>query len=138
MEPQKTRKIQKSSEVEFLYKDESYALLGAVFEVYKDKGCGFLEDVYHECLEIELRELKIPAVSKPKLELEYKGHRLRKMYESDLICYGKITLELKACKSIDSAHIAQLHNYLKATGMRVGYVINFGSYPKASFQRVIV
>lgn len=122
----------------FLYKDESYALLGAVFEVYKDKGCGFLEDVYHECLEVELRELKIPAVSKPKLELEYKGQRLRKRYEPDLICYGKIRLELKACKLIDSVHIAQLHNYLKATGMRVGYVINFGSYPKASFHRVIV
>lgn len=138
MEPQNTRKIQKSSEMEFLYEDESYALLGAVFEVYKDRGCGFLEDVYHECLEIELRELKIPAVSKPKLELEYKGHRLRKRYEPDLICYGKIILELKACKSIDPVHIAQLHNYLKSTGLRVGYVINVGSYPKASFHRGIV
>ncbi|MFD2159267.1 GxxExxY protein [Rubritalea tangerina] len=124
--------------MEFLYKEESYKILGAIFEVYREKGCGFLEDVYQECLEIEMKSQGIPAVSKPKLELEYKGQKLRKSYEPDVICYGKIVLELKACKAIDPVHIAQLHNYLKATGMRVGYVVNFGSYPKAHYQRVVV
>lgn len=124
--------------MEFLYKDEGYAILGAVFEVYKEKGCGFLEDVYQECLEVEFREQKIPAVSQPKLEMEYKGHKLRKSYEPDFICYGKIILELKATKTIEPIHIAQLHNYLKATGMRVGYVIAFGSYPKSLYHRVVV
>lgn len=124
--------------MEFLYKDEGYAILGAVFEVYREKGCGFLEDVYQECLEIEFREKKIPAVSQPKLELEYKGQKLRKHYEPDFICYGKIILELKATKTIEPIHIAQLHNYLKSTGLRVGYVIAFGSCPKAIYHRVIV
>ena len=124
--------------MEFYYKDESYKVLGAVFEVYKDKGCGFLEDVYQECLEIELRKQGIPAISKPKLELEYKGQKLQKYYEPDLVCYSKIILELKACKAISDQHLAQLQNYLRATNMKVGYIINFGRYPKVEYQRVVL
>lgn len=124
--------------MEFYYKDESYKVLGAVFEVYKNKGCGFLEEVYQECLEIEFRKQGIPAVSKPRLELEYKGQKLKKYYEPDMVCYSKIILELKACKAIADEHLAQLQNYLRATGMKVGYVINFGSHSKVEYQRVVL
>ena len=136
--PQKAQKTQTVQIMGFLYKEECYKILGAVFEVYRNKGCGFLDEVYQECLEIELRNQTIPAVSKPHLELEYKGQLLRKTYQPDLVCYGKIILELKACKAIDDVHKAQLQNYLRATGMRVGYLVNFGSPHKATVIRIIL
>ena len=133
MEPQNTRKTQK----EFLYKNESYAIRGAVFEVYREMGCGFLEAVYQECLERELANQGIPFVSQSELELFYKGERIQQSYKPDLICYGKIIVELKAVKEICDEHRAQLHNYLKATGLQLGFLINFGHFPKATIERVV-
>lgn len=72
---------------EILYKEESYKIVGACFEVYRNKGCGFLEMVYHECLEIEFQLQAIPHVPKRSLVLEYQGHPLRSIYEPDFICY---------------------------------------------------
>ncbi len=118
-----------------LLQDETHAILGACFEVYREKGCGFLEDVYQECLEIEFGIRGIPFVTRQPLMLEYKGHRLRKAYEPDFICFDSVVLEIKAAKNIDDAHRAQLINHLRATGHRVGLLVNFGHYPKAQHER---
>lgn len=121
-----------------LFKDESYAIRGACFEVYKDKGCGFLENVYQECLAIEFEHLNIPHVAQPTLELGYRGKTLTQTYKPDFICYNEIILELKASKNLDDSHRAQLHNYLKATNKRLGLLINFGHHPKVQIERIIL
>ena len=120
-----------------IYKDESFKINGACFEVYKEKGCGFLEDVYQECLEIELEMQHIEFTAQSPLKLEYKGHPLKKKYIPDFICFGKIIVEIKAVKEITDAHRAQLQNYLKATGYKLGLLINFGHYPKVQIERIV-
>lgn len=122
---------------EILYKEESYKIVGACFEVYREKGCGFLEPVYQECMEIELRLQGIPCVPKKSLALEYKGCPLRSTYEPDFICYDTIVLEVKAATELTDEHRAQLQNYLKATGMKLGLLVNFGHYPKAQVERMV-
>jgi GxxExxY protein len=121
-----------------LYKEECYAIQGAVFEVYREMGSGFLEAVYQECLEREFERRGIPHQRKVELTLTYKGEELKKTYEADLICYGKIILELKAVKEVGNEHRAQLFNYLKATGLRLGLLVNFGHHPKATVERIIL
>ena len=121
---------------EILYKEDSYKIVGACFEVYREKGCGFLEPVYQECLEIELRLQGIPYTPKKPLALEYKGNPLRATYEPDFICYEKIVLELKAVSELADEHRAQVQNYLKATGLKLGLLVNFGHYPKAQVERI--
>lgn len=119
-----------------IYQEEGYKINGACFEVYKDKGCGFLEDVYQECLEIEFVEQGIPFQAQAPLTLEYKGRPLRKKYIPDFICFGKIIVEIKAVKEITDEHRAQVQNYLKATGYKLGLIINFGHYPKVQIERI--
>jgi len=121
-----------------LYKDESYQLNGAIFEVYRDKGCGFVEPVYQECLEIELTARDVPFVSQPELRLEYKGKRLGQTFRPDLVCFGKIIVELKAARSLTDEHRAQLMNYLKATNLRLGLLVNFGHYPNVAIERIVM
>jgi len=118
-----------------IYEEETFAIRGAVFEVYREMGCGFLEAVYQECLEKELRSKGIPFVSQPDLKLSYKGESLQQVYKPDLICYEQIIVELKAVKELGQEHKAQVINYLKATNLRLGLLINFGSYPKAQIER---
>lgn len=122
---------------EIVYKDESYAIMGACFEVYKEKGSGFLEAVYQECLEIEFAQRKIPFASQRELELTYKGQKLRQVYRPDFICFDLIIVEIKAVSTLANEHRAQLHNYLKATGMNLGLLINFGHHPKLEYERVV-
>jgi GxxExxY protein len=129
--------MQNMQKEDFPLKEESYAILGAVFAVYGEMGCGFLEAVYQECLERELRERQIPFTPQPVLSIAYKGQSLRQTYQPDLICFDKIVLELKAVTGLAPEHRAQLHNYLKATGLPVGYLVNFGHYPKVEFERVV-
>lgn len=117
---------------------ETYDILGACFEVYREKGCGFLEDVYQECLEIEFEIRGIPFVVKPPLDLEYKGRKLRKRYEPDFFCHGQVILEIKAVKTIEDIHRAQVMNYLHATKIRIGLLVNFGHYPKVQHERFIL
>lgn len=119
-----------------LYKDECYAIQGAIFEVYREMGCGFLETVYQECLEREFANRGIPFAAQPDLTLRYKGERLKQIYKPDFICYEQIILELKAVKEIAPEHKAQVINYLKATGMKLGLLVNFGAYPKANITRL--
>ena len=121
-----------------LFEDESYAIRGAVFEVYREIGCGFLEAVYQECLETELAERNIPFEAQKELPLTYKGRPLTQIYKADLVCYGQIVLELKATKTITAEHRAQTINYLKAANIRLGLLINFGSHPKATIERLIL
>ena len=89
-----SREIREKCE-SILYKDECYLIQGAVFEVYREMGCGFLESVYQECLEIELKRCGIPFCRQVVLPLAYKGATLKQAYIPDLICYGKIIIELK-------------------------------------------
>ena len=121
-----------------LLENESYAIRGAVFEVYREMGCGFLEAVYQECMERELTQQGIPFEAQKKLSLLYKGQPLKQDYKPDLVCHGKIIVELKAVKVVAPEHRAQLLNYLKATGIRVGFLVNFGSYPKATIERLVL
>ncbi|MBT5017471.1 MAG: GxxExxY protein [Planctomicrobium sp.] len=121
---------------EILFKDESYRIMGAMFEVYREMGCGFLEAVYQECVEFELDDQKIPFVAQIRLDLNYKHHRLSSNYIPDIICFDKIVIDLKAVKEIADEHRAQVHNYLKASGYRLGMIINFGHYPKLQYERI--
>ncbi len=119
------------------FEEESYKIRGAVFEVYREMGCGFLEGVYQECLEKEFTKQKIPFISQKELLLHYKDEPLKVIYKPDFICYNSIILELKAVKNLENEHRAQIHNYLKATGLHLGFLINFGHFPKAEIERVI-
>jgi GxxExxY protein len=130
MKPRNTQK-------DFLYEKESYTIRGAVFAAYREMGCGFLEAVYQECLEKELQLRNIPFVSQPEVRLTYKGETLEQTYKPDLICYDSIIVELKAVNEICEIHRAQLHNYLKATGLKLGFLVNFGHYPKATIERIV-
>jgi GxxExxY protein len=121
---------------ELIYKEESYKIIGACFEVYTDKGAGFYEPVYHECLGIEFELQGIPAVSKPKQELEYKGRKLQQTFEPDYLCHRKIIVELKAVAELLNEHRAQVLNYLKATGFQLGLLVNFGHSPKLQYERI--
>ena len=121
-----------------LFKQEGYDLMGAAFEVYKEKGCGFLEAVYQECMEREVTARKIPFQAKPWLKIFYKGEPLLQGYEADLLVCAGIVTELKAVKQLLPEHEAQLLNYLRATGKRVGYLINFGAHPQLEWKRMIL
>jgi GxxExxY protein len=123
--------------IELLYKEESYKIVGACFEVYREKGCGFLEPVYQECMEIELRLQGVPYVQKKSLALEYKSCPLLSTYTPDFICHEKIVLELKAVTGLTDEHRAQVQNYLKATRLKLGLLVNFGHYPKAQVERIV-
>jgi GxxExxY protein len=122
--------------VELIHKDESYRIMGACFEVYKDKGAGFSETVYQECLELEFNSSgPFPATS--ELRLEYKGKPLTCKFIPDFLCFGEIIVELKAASELCDEHRAQMHNYLKATGFRLGLLVNFGHYPKLEYERIV-
>jgi GxxExxY protein len=101
-------------------------------------GCGFLEAVYQECMEKELRSRGVPFVAQEELKLTYKGMLLDQTYKPDLICYDSIIVELKALKELAPQHEAQALNYLKATGMKLALLINFGSYPKVTIRRLVL
>src|SRR6266404_5904676 len=109
---------------ELIFKDESYAIIGACFEVYREKGCGFLEAVYQECLELELGFQNILFDAQYPLILKYKGRELKQRYIPDFICFGKIALEIKAVSRLVDDHRAQVHNQLRATGYKPGILVN--------------
>jgi GxxExxY protein len=125
-------------ETDLLYKEETYAIRGAIFEVYREVGSGFLEAVYQECLERELEARSIPFVPQVELQMTYKGAALQQTYKPDLVCYGKIIVELKAMKELDNVHRAQVYNYLRLTGLRLGLLVNFGHFPMVTVERIVV
>ena len=119
-----------------IYEDLTYQIRGALFEVYKEKGAGFLEDVYQECLKIEFEMQEISFEAQHPLKLSYKNRPLKKKYIPDFICFGKIIVEIKAVSTITDAHRAQVQNYLKATGYKLGLIVNFGHHPKIQIERI--
>jgi GxxExxY protein len=125
-------------ESNIIYKEESYRVIGACFEVYREKGCGFVEPVYQECLEFELGLQQIPFQPQVELSLSYKGRPLKQRYVPDFICFGRIILEIKAVSELNDEHRAQVHNYLRATGYKLGLLVNFGHYPGVEHERIVV
>ena len=123
---------------DILFKEESYRIMGACFEVYKEMGCGFLEAVYQECLEIELASQGILFRPQADLALRYKDKVLKQVYIPDFVCWEKIILEIKAVKELAPEHRAQVHNYLHATGYKLGLLVNFGHYPKVEYERIVL
>lgn len=121
-----------------VHENETYQILGACFEVYTEKGCGFLEAVYQECLELEFARRKIPAKELIGIPLTYKGTRLKKTYIADFICFDQVLVEIKAVSALTDEHRAQIQNYLHATGLKVGLLVNFGHYPKVQHERFIL
>ncbi|MFA6173159.1 MAG: GxxExxY protein [Kiritimatiellales bacterium] len=123
---------------EFLYKEETYQIIGACFEVYKEKGCGFLEAVYQECLAIEFKLQGIPYEPQKTLPLSYKKQPLDQIYKADFVCFGKIILEIKAADKLTDKDRSQVLNYLNATGFEVGLLVNFGHHPKIEHERFVL
>lgn len=109
-----------------LYKKESYDIIGAAMEVHNELGSGILESVYHEALAIEFEDWKIPFISEKTLEVVYKQRVLNKYFEADFICFDQIIVEIKSVTELKNIHKAQVINYLKATGKKLGILINFG------------
>lgn len=120
-----------------LYKDEVYAIIGAAIEVHKELGSGFLESVYESALKLELSARKIPFQSQVQLPIYYKGQLLDKEFVADCIAYNKIILELKCINHLSVVEEAQIINYLKATGLQLGLLINFGSPGKLEWKRFV-
>ncbi|MGA2446817.1 MAG: GxxExxY protein [Opitutaceae bacterium] len=121
-----------------IHEAETYKILGACFEVYKEKGGGFLEAVYQECLAIEFELQGIPAKPQVRLPMSYKGRPLHKHYEADFVCYDRILVEIKAVSQLVDEHRAQIINYLNATGLKVGLLMNFGHFPKVEHERFVL
>jgi len=107
--------------------ERTYKIIGAALEVHKELGCGFLEAVYQEALQREFTTQGIPFNAQPSIEIKYKGKLLDKKYQPDFICYDEVIIEIKAISGLTGLEESQLINYLKATGLKVGLLINFGS-----------
>lgn len=123
--------------MEIVYAAESYRIIGACFEVYKEKGCGFTEPVYQECLEIELAMQGIPFRANELLSLTYKDRPLKQKFKPDVVCFELIVVEIKAVSQLVDEHQAQVHNYLTATGFKLGLLVNFANYPKLEYERIV-
>ncbi len=115
---------------------QTYAIIGAAMEVHRQLGHGFLESVYHEATVIEYTERKISFVSQPVIKIKYKGYTLESYYKPDFICFDEVLVEIKAIARLTTADQAQLINYLKATGLRRGLLINFGA-PSLDYKRLV-
>lgn len=120
---------------EILFKNESFQIIGACFEVHNVMGAGFVEPVYQECLHIELGLRGTPFYAQRELDLRYKDHQLEQTYIPDFVCFDQIIVEIKAVESICDDHRAQLLNYLHATGFRLGLLVNFATHPKLQHER---
>ena len=122
---------------ELIYKDEAYKIVGACMTVHRELGCGFLEAVYAEALEMEFLSQGIPFKREVPIIIEYKGKPLKKSYVADFICYDKVILELKAINYLESVHEAQILNYLKATQSKLGILVNFGEQ-SLKYKRIVL
>ena len=115
-----------------VHADECYKIIGACFEVYREKGTGFLESVFHECLALEFGLQAIPFESQKRFRLVYKGLPLQQVYVADFVCFDKIVVELKAATALMDEHRAQMLNCLATTGYKLGLLVNFGHSPNSS------
>jgi GxxExxY protein len=122
---------------DILFKEESYKIIGACFEVHKILGHGFKEAVYKDALELELQKLDIQFIREKPFTIIYKEQKLKHFFIADFVVYETIILEIKIGSYIGDPYIKQTLNYLKASGLRLGMVINFGK-PSLEYQRVII
>ena len=122
---------------ELILKDEVYAVIGAAIEVHRELGPGFLESIYQEAMEIELKAKDIPFVAQQPIAVQYKGVTLKKQFFADLVCFEQIIVEIKALAHLSGTEQAQLLNYLKGTGFPIGILINFGSHGKLEWKRLV-
>jgi GxxExxY protein len=123
--------------MELLNKDKTYKIIGTAMEVHAVLGPGFLEPIYQEAFEIELQKREIPHMAQKPIRIYYKDIELTKLYIADFLCYQDILVEIKALSELNSGHEAQLLNYLKATKIKVGLLINFGT-PQLQFKRLVL
>ena len=107
--------------------ERTYRIIGCAIEVHKELGCGFLEAVYQEALAREFSAQEIPFKSQPAVQIVYKDKALNKTYQPDFVCFSEVIVEIKAIFGLSGIEEAQLINYLKATGLIVGLLINFGN-----------
>ncbi len=122
---------------ELKFKEEVHAVIGAAIDVHRELGPGFLESIYQEALEIELRARNVPFVAQQPISVRYKGLTLKKQYFADLVCFERIIVEIKALPHLSGIERAQLLNYLKGTGFPIGILINFGSHNKLEWKRLV-
>jgi GxxExxY protein len=120
-----------------VFQNETYKILRCAMEVSNTLGAGFLEAVYQEAMEIELQSAKINFEPRKRLTIKYKGRTLEKEYEADFVCNNKVIVELKTLDKLSGLEEAQLLNYLRATGMKVGLLINFGK-PRLEWKRFVL
>ena len=121
-----------------IFKNEGYQFMAAVFEVYNDRGYGLAEEIYQECLEIELELRGIAFHAKAALKCFYKGRELKKRYVPDLLVFGSLVMELKAVVEFAPEHEAQLLNYMRIARQPVGYLVNFGHKETLEWKRFIL
>ena len=124
--------------VEIPFREEVFAIVGAAIDVHRQLGPGFLESVYHEAMEIEPTSRCIQFQSQVCLPVYYKGQRLTKSFVADRVCFGKVIVEQKAMDAVSGTEEAQIHNYLRATGLHVVVLINFGSQGKLEWKRWVL
>jgi GxxExxY protein len=132
-----TKNTNSAHKGKILYKDESYRINHCVFEVYRKLGGGFLEVVYQEAMEIELKKQNIPFEPQKEIQIVYNDQILQHTYRADLVCFEKIIVEIKAVSKIVNEHKAQLLNYLAATKLKLGLLVNFWASPKAEIIRIV-
>ena len=135
---QKKQFVFNLTEYMIYYKEESYKIIGAAMYVYNKLGHGFLEAVYQEALEIELKKRGIPFDPQKTLKLLYDCQELKQTYKPDFICYDKIIVEIKAVSYLEDSHKAQVYNYLHATGCKLGLLINFGNSEELEYERKVL
>jgi GxxExxY protein len=123
---------------DLIFRDEAYRIVGACLAVHQDKGNGYVEPVYQDCLEIELAARSIPFDAQRSFPIQYRGRTLRHSYVPDLVCFDQIVVELKAVKALVDEHRAQVLNYLKVTGLQLGLLVNFGSHPRLEWERIVL
>lgn len=123
---------------EIYLKDEVYQIVGAAMDVHRELGSGFLEAVYQEAFELELASRDVPFISQAPLRIRYKNQMLKKEYQADLLCFDTVIVEIKAMNKTGGNEESQVINYLKATGLKVGLLINFGSAGKLEWKRFVL
>ncbi len=127
--------VEKPKDMSLIYKNEVYDIIGACFDVYKELSCGLSEPIYQEALEIEFKLRGIPFEREKELVVYYKGHKLRKKYIADFVCYDDIIVELKALDNVTSKEVSQLLNYLHITKYPLGLLVNFGHEENLEWKR---
>ncbi len=126
-----------TNQMELLCREEVYSIVGAAMEVHNKLGAGFAEKVYQQAMEIELKLRGVPFARQQPLRIFYKGVELDCTFKADLVCYGNVIVELKAFSDLCGTEQAQIINYLKATGLRVGVLINFGDANRLDWHRLV-